>query len=89
MTPSISFYIILTLTVTYSYPSKPKYSPVPFAPLEKPIYSVYPRQPRKIEFQGSTNTASKIAQGCRIENKTMHDIEFKEAIEKKCVQKFK
>ena len=89
MTQTTSFCIMLILTVAYSYPSKPKYSPVPFSPLEKPIYSLYPRQPRKIEFQGSTNTALKIAQGCRIENKTMHDIEFKEAIEKKCVQKFK
>jgi len=88
---NLLFILILTSTVTVINSFPQKYSPVPYSTsqqngkVQKPIYSVNPpRQPRKIETQ-----QAKIAQGCRIENKTMHDVQYKDVIENKCEQKFK
>ena len=86
--------LFLLLSVTYSFPQKLKYSTVPHQSNndeiqkntpQKPIYSPVPRQSRTVDGQNDRN----LPNGCRYENKIIHDIEYKDEIQQECTQKFK
>lgn len=93
MKPFLS--LLLLLSITYGFPQKPKYSPVPDQSNnggeiqrktpQKPIYSPVPRHSRKVDGQNHRN----LPNGCRYENKIIHDIEYKDEIQQECTQKFK